>query len=345
MKILILTLILFPVTSFGSLTPEAYLDTYYAHDLNSPRDKKRSFTTQSVRHDEPNINLAFGGVKLEEKSVRGRLAIQGGNSVEANTLTENSDLKYLQEALIGKKLGEKTWLDGGIYLGHIGAESWISRDNWTYTRSLNLDYVPYYATGLRLTHDNFQFHLMNGWQNIREDNKAKAVGLQYVKRFERHTFTYNNFFGDEEVTPGKSGKFSPRFRGYHNFILKWDRPGEWEYLSTIDIGHESQKENEGVNLMWATTFTTRLLLSETQAIASRIEYYNDAHGINIIAPQYRNFEVMSASVNFDQKLGNGVLWRSELKAYTSKDEIFSQGNNDLSRNDGVLITSLSLSLP
>ena len=345
MNLLLLGFLLF-IPAHAALIPEAFLDTYFAWDTNRPSDNKRPFTTQAVRHNEPNINLGFLGVKLEEKTYRGRFVIQGGNSVEANTPFENDDLKYIQESVIGKKIGDKTWLDGGIYLGHIGAESWISRDNWTYTRSMNLDYVPYYATGLRLSHEkddrnSFQFHLMNGWQNIREDNQAKAVGFQYVHKGDDLTFTYNNFLGDEEVTPSeKSGKFRPRFRGYHNFILKWE-----EYLLAVDFAHEAQKENEGTNLMWATSLTSRQVLNESQAIASRIEYYNDPHAINVLTPGNKNFEVMSASVNFDQKIGTHVLWRSEIKAYTSRDQIFPEGNNRLRRQDGVLITSLSLSLP
>jgi hypothetical protein len=336
----------------AALVPEAFLDTYFAYDTNRPREKNRPYTTQSVRHNEPNINLAFAGVRLDADSYRGRFIIQTGNSVEANTPYESDDLKYIQEAVIGKRIGEKTWLDGGISLGHLGAESWISRENWTYTRSLNLDYVPYYATGLRLSHmidekRSIQMHLMNGWQNIREDNKAKAVGFQFVNQCrEGLTITYNNFLGDEEVTPSeKTGKFRPRFRGYHNLILKWDTPGEWQYLYAVDLAHESQKENDGIHLMWATTLTSRLAINETQAIASRIEYYNDSHQINVITPRGENFEVMSASVNFDQKIGAQINWRSEIRGYTSKEDIFPQGNDRPRHQNGVLITSLSLSLP
>ncbi len=342
----LLWILLLTIPAKAAIIPEAFLDTYFAWDTNHPSENKRPFTTQAVRHNEPNINLAFLGMKLEEKTYRGRLAIQGGNSVEANTLSESNDLKYIQESVIGKKIGDKTWLDGGIYLGHIGAESWISKDNWTYTRSMNLDYVPYYATGLRLSHEkderqSFQLHLMNGWQNIREDNQAKAIGFQFVNKGKELTFTYNNFLGDEEVTPSeKTGKFRPRFRGYHNFIFKWE-----DYLLAVDFGHEAQKENDGTNLMWAMSFTSRKVLNDSQAIASRIEYYNDPHGINVQTPGNMNFEVMSASVNFDQNIGTNILWRSEIKGYTSREKIFPEGTNRLRRHDGVLITSLSLSLP
>jgi hypothetical protein len=89
--------------------------------------------------------------------------------------------RYIQEAAVGVKLTPRLWLDGGIYLSHIGSESWISRDNLTYTRSLIADYSPYYQSGVKLTWQatpslTAQVNVVNGWQNISETNGHKAVG-------------------------------------------------------------------------------------------------------------------------------------------------------------------------
>ena len=135
-----------------------FLDTYYAFDPNRPKSHEREFTTQPVRDNEFNINLAYIDAVLKQEKTRGRLALQFGQSVTKNTVGEPKDgatsgaqdAKIFQEAFLGRKLSEKTWIDMGIFLGNIGAESWVSKDNWTYTRALNLDYVPYYSAGVRL---------------------------------------------------------------------------------------------------------------------------------------------------------------------------------------------------
>src|SRR5688500_8536355 len=62
-----------------------FLDTYYAYDFNAPADHEREFTTQPVRHNEFNINLAYIDAALEKETTRGRLALQYGNSVTKNT--------------------------------------------------------------------------------------------------------------------------------------------------------------------------------------------------------------------------------------------------------------------
>ena len=143
--------------------PEAYLDTYYMWDFQ--RTPKRSFTTRPIRHQHPLVNLAHLGARITSSQWRSKVILQAGDSLERNAALEPGKEKYIQEAFIGM-------------------ESWISKDNPTHSRSLMLDYVPYYSAGLRLDHtfseqSGFQFHLMQGRQIISETNHSKALGLQY----------------------------------------------------------------------------------------------------------------------------------------------------------------------
>lgn len=356
MKRHVLPMLMFSTSALAQV-PEGvklggFVDTYYAFDFNQPKNHERSFTTQPVRHNEANVNLAFLEAVLKREKVRGRLALQYGNSVTKNYAGEPTrgstsgprDSQMLQESYVGARVGEKTWIDLGIFLGNIGAESWISKDNYTYTRALNLDYVPYYSSGARLEHllssnETVQLQLLNGWQNISENNHGKAIGMQYKNVLsERHTFAYNNFFGDEEVTTAPD----PRFRAYHNFIWQFTQSERWQFISVFDIGHQSQKENDGVDPWYSITFTSRRALTPTDALALRVEYYNDRHDANIGAGSPNGFQVMSASLNFDRKLEEFALWRTELRGFYSKDEIYPEGiQNGLNRWDGFLVTSLA----
>lgn len=328
-----------------------FLDTYYAYDFNNPKLHERSYTTQPVRHNEFNVNLAYIDAVLKREKTRGRLALQYGNSVTKNYAGEPTqgatsgprDAQVFQEAFIGTKIGNKTWLDMGIFLGNIGAESWISKDNYTYTRSLNLDYVPYYSSGLRLEHqlsekETVQLQLLNGWQNISENNQGKAIGMQYKNVLsDTWTFTYNNFFGDEEVTSAPN----PRFRSYHNFFLNYNHSQAWQYIFAFDFGHQSQKQNDGVDGWYATTFTARRIIDEKDSLSLRAEYYNDRHDANVGTNTANGFQVVSASVNFDRKLDETILWRTELRGFYSKDKIYPEGTNGLNRIDGFLVSSLA----
>ena len=354
--------LLFPLAALTSLQVSAqtlnippiqfggFLDTYYSFDSNTPKDHEREYTTQPVRHNEFNVNLAYIEAMIKQENTRGRLALQFGQSVTKNTVGEpqdgktsgSSDSKIFQEAYLGKKLSEKTWIEMGIFLGNIGAESWISKDNWTYTRALNLDYVPYYSAGVRIDHtidskQSAQLQLLNGWGNMSENNQGKAIGAQYKNLLnDSLTFTYNNFFGDEEVTSTK-----PRFRSYHNFILKWLHSDRWQYLFAFDVGHQSQKENDGVDGWFTTTATIRRVLSATEAIALRAEYYSDPHEANISTATPKGFQVAGLSMNYDQNWDKNFLWRSEIRGFYSEDKIYPQGRNGKNRLDGFFVTSIS----
>ncbi|MGH7469382.1 MAG: outer membrane beta-barrel protein [Longimicrobiales bacterium] len=51
--------------------------------------------------------------------------------------------RQIQEGVVGYYVGDHIWIDVGLYFSHIGTEGWISRGNWTYTRSLIADWLPY----------------------------------------------------------------------------------------------------------------------------------------------------------------------------------------------------------
>ncbi len=323
----------------------AFLDTYYAMDFNRPKDQDREYTTQPVRSEEFNINLAHLEVSLKTEKTRGRLALQYGNSVTKNYSAEPADSKIFQEAYIGKKIGEKTWIDAGIFFGSIGIESWISRDNITYTRSLISEYTPYYASGVRLEHaldtkQTIQLQLLNGWQNISENNTGKAVAFQYKNMVnEKTTFVYNNFFGDEEVV-----STAPRFRSYHNFVFDYLISEKWRFLSGFDFGHQSQQENDGVDSWYATSLNLKQTLDSMNSLTYRVEYFNDPHQANVVTNTANGFEVFSSSVNYDYKFDEYTMWRTELRGFYSKDNIYPTGSKYFNRLDGFLVTSLSLSL-
>lgn len=355
MKKYLIPMLLFSQTASAALLEDVkvggFIDTYYAYDFNQPKDRERQFTTQPVRHNEFNINLAYLDATLKRDKTRGRIALQYGNAVTKNYSGEPTqgatsgpqDMKAVQEGYVGKRIGEKTWIDLGIFLGNIGAESWISKDNFTYTRSLNLDYVPYYSSGVRLEHqlsekESIQLQLLNGWQNISENNRGKAVGMQYKRVVsEKATFVYNNFFGDEEVTSS-----SPRFRAYHNFFLNYSASDQWQFITAFDLGHQSQKDNDGVDPWYAVTITARRMLNTSDSISLRAEYYNDRHQANVLTGTANGFQVSSASVNYDQKFDENAVWRTELRGFYSLDKIFPAEVSDVNRLNGFLVTSLAL---
>lgn len=323
-----------------------FIDTYYAIDSNNPKKRERAdFQTQPAKHNEFNLNLAYMEVLLKEHDRRGRLALQYGMSVDRNyAIEDNKSLQTIQEAFVGIKLSEELWLDAGIFFSHIGFESFISKDNISYTRSLNADNVPYYASGVRLEYqinrkDFLVLHLLNGWQNIQENNNGKAFGLKYQRNLADHvSLIYNNFFGDEKVTTSSS-----RFRSYHNFIYEKRLSEDWKLQSSLDIGTQAQEDNDGTNSWYATSIVLGQRINEVSDFGYRLEYYLDSEQSNVVTHTNSGFQVMSASINYDRFLARDTKWRTEIRGFYSKDDVFPEGEDGLNRWNGLLVTSLAVS--
>ena len=89
-----------------------------------------------------------------------------GNYAQYNLSAETNWAQFIYNANIGIKLSKKNnlWLDAGLMPSHIGAESAISDDCWSLTRSLSAENSPYYETGIKLNYTSkeiYQFKLKN----------------------------------------------------------------------------------------------------------------------------------------------------------------------------------------
>jgi hypothetical protein len=323
----------------------AFIDSYYAYDFNNPPDREREYTTQPSRHNEFSINLAYLDLELKESKRRGRLALQWGTSVDANYAAEpNNNIQIIQEAYAGVKIADRLWVDGGIFLSHIGIESFISKYNTNYSRSLNADNVPYYQAGLRFdfnasSTENFQLHILNGWQRINENNTGKAIGGQFKKQLkEGFTFTYNNFFGDELQTTERS-----RFRTYHNLILENALTDRYIVQASFDLGTQAQEKSTGVDTWFASSLILGQKISEFSRMGYRLEFYLDPAEANVVTTTAKGFEVISASTNYDKELAKETIWRSEIRGFYSKHEIYKTSESDKGRWNAVAVSSIALS--
>jgi hypothetical protein len=330
------------------------VDTYYAWDFNRPGPGgfDRSFTTQPARHDEFNVNLALVEVKLTGERVRGHLGLQAGTAVQSNYAGEprlggisGPELaRHIEEAVAGVRVAPSLWVDAGIYLSHIGQESWISRDNPTYSRSLIADYSPYYETGVKLTWSatpklTAQLNLVNGWQNISETNADKAVGLRLDYAASSHlALGYSNFVGNEmsDTVPSRMRLFNEAFA-----LITGGSTSLW---LTADVGRQ-QAAGGGWSTWYGGAAIGRVKVSPTVAIAARVERYSDPDGVIISTGTPDAFRVTGASINLDLSLAGSALWRTEVRGFQARDPIFPlHASAGVGKHDGFIVTSLALTL-
>lgn len=325
-----------------------FLDGYYAWDAGRPENHDRAFTTQAVRHNEFNINLAHIGLALTGERVRGRVALQAGTSVQSNYAGEPTQgnisgptlSRHIQEAVAGIRVSPRFWVEAGVYFSHIGQESWISRDNPTYTRSFTAEYTPYYSTGVRATwtpRDNVtaQLHVVNGWQVISDQNQGKGLGARIDwTPIPQVTVGWNTYMGNEQPMDAVE-----RPRRFHQLTASLRPVSPLALWLTADRGW--QENASGENDTWGSaTAIGEYQLGGTVSLAARLERFVDRHGVVTGAS---GFDVTSASLGLNVRLPEGAAWRTEWRIFRSDAAVWP-GRDGPSDGTSLVVSSLALTL-
>lgn len=331
-----------------TVTFGGFVDGYYAYDFNRPPTLDRPYITQPARQNEFNVNLAHVEAVLSGAKVRGRLAVQYGTSVQANYAAEprvgnysgNDVSRFIQEATVGVRLAPALWLDGGIFFSHMGSESWISRDNPTYTRSLVSELSPYYQAGVKLTWQasprlTAQVDVVNGWQNISETNGSKAVGGRIDWSVSpKVTLSAYNLIGNE--APDSVERQLRLFQGASIKLLPSDR---LTLVGTFDFGSQSLGDETG---RWhGASVIARVQATPRVAVVARVEQYADPKQVIVVTGRDAPFDVRGGSLGVDLVPAPRVLWRTELRALTGDRPIFP-AHDRTARGNAVLVSSLAL---
>lgn len=329
-----------------------FVDFYYAFDFGRPATRDRAFTTQAVRHNEANVNLAAISLAVEREHIRGRITLQAGTSVQSNYAGEPGNgptsgaglSRHIQEAYGGLRLAPGLWLDAGISLGSLGWEGWVSRDNPTYTRSLVAEYTPYYESGIRIIWEPapglvVQGHLMNGWQKISEDNEAKSASMRVdVPLGSGVTVAAAGFLGNEQP------RGAPRAtRRFGQTMIKATPHPNLLVQAQLDLGREAGPGSS--RRWWGTVGIARFGFGRRHALVARLERFSDPDQVVASTGMPAGLVVSGGSIGLDVSGPEGLLWRTELRGLRGSDPLFPDaGGPATRRHNTVLITSVALTL-
>jgi hypothetical protein len=250
--------------------------------------------------------------------------------------------RHIQEAVVGLRMSEGLWLDAGIFLGHTGSESWVSRDNLTYTRSLIADYAPYYESGVKVTYDwtptvTATAVVVNGWQNISENNGDKSIGGRIDWALSPSVaVSYYNLIGNE--TPDTL----PAATRFYNGVSVRLTLRELTLQATVDGGR--QDAVGGAEAWWGGAFIARLQMTERTTLAGRVEAFEDEEQVLINAGPGTGFRAWGGSLGFDFEPEDGVAFRMEVRGLRARDRIFPDRGavNGVSRINLALVTALAV---
>ncbi|GAB3635709.1 porin [Hymenobacter arcticus] len=332
----------------GPLTYYAFVDGYYGFDFNHASTNVRpGFLYSHNRQNEFTVNQGLVGVRYDDGRVRGAVGLHAGSYVSANYAAEDQVFKHIYEAYAGFRPFKKAWLDLGIFGSHIGFESAISKDNWTLTRSLMAENSPYYESGARFTYEvdpklTLMALVLNGWQNIRENNQAKSLGTQIQwKPSAKLLINSSTFYGNEQPTDSVI-----RRRYFHDFYITYAATERLSLAAVFDVGKQQSAQRRGYDTWHTGSAFVKYKLSDLFSTTLRGEYYNADRGVIIssIMPAATDARFLAGgtSLNLDYLPTPNVAFRVEGRYLRAQDAIFQHDTGN-SRNYGNLTTSVALS--
>jgi len=312
------------------------IDIYYLHDLNNPHSQDRpGFEYSHTRTQQISLNTGIFGLSYKDRKVRGKFGLVFGDYSNSNYSAESVGLRNIMEAVVGYNFAPKLWFDAGVFGSHIGFEAAFGPENPTLTRSIVANSSPYFETGAKLTYTpskNWELValVLNGWQNIQDNNANKALGTQIAfKPKSNITFNSSTFLGE-----GNNDPDTIKTRFFHNFYTLVDVTDSIHIAFQFDYGIEKGNQWYGFTLIGKQDLGPRM------SMVGRVEYFKDKHQIIYGTNTEHGFELSSMSAGIDYKLTQNVLFRTEAKMLLSPDDIFETETGVINR-DVVLTTSLS----
>ncbi|OON66483.1 porin [Hymenobacter sp. CRA2] len=336
-------------TATKPLTGYGFVDGYYGYDFTGQSQTRPGFLYSHSRANEFALNNVVLGLRYQDERVRGAVALHTGTYVEANYAAEPAVLRHVYEAYAGFRPFHKAWLDVGIFSSHIGFESALSKDNWTLTRSIMAENSPYYESGARLSYEvgpklTLTGLVLNGWQNLRETNRAKALGWQLQwKPTDKLLLNSSSFYGNEQ--PRDSAR---RRRYFHDLYLSYAATDRLSLAAVFDVGAQQRSAGQrGTDTWYAGTALARYQFSPKWAAAARYEFYRAERGVVIRSlsplPTDADFRVGGGSVNVDYAPAANVLVRVEGRVLRSPNRPFANDAEQPTTRYANVTSSVALS--
>ena len=263
----------------------ASVDVYYAHNTNRPANRANFYPgvgTSAKRDSEFSLNLANVDLAVDPAPVGLRLILAAGTATEVVHAGEPEGVfvgpsvwRHVQQASVSYKtnVGRGLLLEGGIFPCHVGWEVLAPKDNWNYTRSWLGELSPYYVTGAKGTftlNDRWSLglHVLNGWQNIAENNKSKTFGTSLAYSKGRVSASWNTMVGRD--IPGNDEDW----RLFSDLLLTVKATDRVSFGASLDLANEGRSEGDSVSWQ-AFAGYVRIAPNDRWAFAIRGEFFRD----------------------------------------------------------------------
>jgi len=316
----------------GSITFSGMIDGYYSFNFNHPESGTNNLRNFDVKANQFSLNMAKVTLEHTPDPVGFRLDLGFGRAFDMIHAAETapSVFRNIEQAYISFKPAQAKGLqlDFGKFVTAAGAEVIETKDNWNYSRSLLFSWaIPYYHFGLRAVmplgkHFNAGVHVVNGWNNVEDNNTGKTVGFMTQVVTSKVTWTSTYHAGPEKTGTNEGWRHL-----YDTTLLLTPTP---KLSSYVNFDYGVDKNMFTGNKRWTgIAWAGRYAVNSWFALAPRVEWFNDADGFSTGIVQ----KVKELTFTAEFKAREGVLSRVEYRHDWSNAQTFDRGAFPMSWKD------------
>jgi hypothetical protein len=245
--------------------------------------------------------------------------------------------QYVKEAY-GSYLapvGKGLQVDFGKFVTQHGAEVIESKDNWNYSRGLLFTYaIPFYHFGLRskyVFNDKYQFsaYLVNGWNNIIDNNSGKTFGLQFGWNPSKKVGLVQNYMVGPEQANNNSN-----VRQLWDTVLTYSPTRRLSLMWNYDYGRGDRIATAVHPVFWTgAAGYIKYAFNDKYALATRYEYYDDHNGFTTGTLVGQHLSEVTETL--ERRVSGSLITRFEFRRDMSNEPSFTKGSSPVKSQNTV----------
>ena len=238
-------------------------------------------------------------------------------------------LQNIEEGFVSylAPLGKGLQFDVGKFVTQHGAEVIEAKDNWNYSRSLLFALaIPYYHSGVRATYAphakvTLTGTIVNGWNNVVENNGGKTFGAQLAYKPTPALTVVQNYMTGPEQADNNSN-----WRQLSDTIATFTVNPKLTLMANYDYGTDTVA---GVRARWqGAAAYARFQANQWIAFSPRFEWYDDPQGFTTGTAQ----SLKEVTGTFEVKPAESFIWRLEYRTDLSNQAVFKTAGGGLKKN-------------
>ena len=258
-------------------------DGYVDGNFNNPDSGFNQLRNFDFRADTLHVNMGKITIDHAPAPLGFHLDVGFGQTFDVIHSTNRAPdaFKYFKQAYVSLK--PKSWkgveVDAGEFVTSAGAEVIETNQNWNYSRSLLFAWaIPYYHFGVRTSfpvgaHFTGGFQMVQGWNNIYDNNSGKTYGVNGAYAWKKVTWT-NVYYGGPEKPGTNKG-----WRNLYDTTVLVNATDNFSYYVNFDYGRD-KNVGPGAQQWTGIAAAARYAIGKKYAIASRLEWFDDMDGFS-----------------------------------------------------------------